>query len=138
VDSVQGYYDPITGEIVDSEYQAVHDGTLQELVGRLGARFWLRPFLEVLPVDFDGGKARWDGTSEGVPARSGTLPAFSLVVSLEDSAGNEVVNGRGGIQLAAKEPNRPVARDKLFKDTNRVRKAVERALAPVIARAAQP
>jgi len=138
VDSVQGFYDPITGEIVEAKYRAVHDGVLRQLVARFGVQLWLRPSIEILHVDFEGGKVVWDETSERVGGSGGSLPAFSLVVAVEDSAGVETASGRGGIQLAAKEPGKPVAREKLFRDDDRNRKAVERALAPLLSGRPRP
>ena len=134
MDSVQGFYSAITGERVEAKYRAVMDGTRHELTGRFHADAWLRPRIEVIPVDFEGGKARWDGASEGMGSgSSGTVPALSLVVSVSDTSGTDIYSGRGGIQVLSKG-SKNVSRDKLFKDSKRNLQALHFALDSLVAR----
>ena len=135
VDSVQGFYSALTGELVQAKYAAVMTGTLRDLRERFHVDAWLRPSIQVIPVDFEGGKARWDGASEGVGSgTSGTVPALSLVVTVSDTAGTEIYAGRGGIQVLRKG-SKVVPRDKLFKDTKRNLQALHLAIDSLIARA---
>ena len=134
VDSVQGFYSAITGERVESKYRTVVDGTRRELRDRWHADAWLRPRIEVFPVDFEDGKARWDGTSEGMGSgTSGTTPALSLVVSVSDTSGTEIYAGRGGIQVLRKG-SKNISRDKLFKDSKRNLQALHLAIDSLVAR----
>lgn len=136
VDSVQGFYDPITGDTVAAEYSAVHIGTLRELVARFQATTWLRPRVEVVTVEWNRGKAEWDGVSEGVaPAGKGTIGALTLVISVEDTTGAVVTTGRGGLQVLGKfkgERYERVPRERLFTDAKRNSKSVQLALAPLL------
>jgi len=134
VDSVQGFYSALTGELVETKYRAVMTGTPRELRDRFQVDAWLRPEVELLSVDFEGGKARWDGTSEGMGSgSSGSAPALSLVVSVLDAAGTEIYAGRGGIQVVRKG-SKEVSRDKLFKDSKRNLQAVHLAIDSLLAR----
>jgi hypothetical protein len=134
VDSVQGFYSAITGERVEAKYRAVMDGTRHGLTGRFHADAWLRPRIEVVPVDFEGGKARWDGASEGMGnGSSGTVPALSLVVSVSDTSGTDIYSGRGGIQVLSKG-SKNVPRDKLFRDSKRNHQALHLAIDSLVAR----
>jgi hypothetical protein len=135
VDSVQGYYSALTGELDEEKYTAVVRGTLHELKDRLHAQVWLRPRIEVVSVDFDDGKARWDGTDEGVGSgTSGTVPALSLAVSAMDMSGTYLYHARGGVQVLRKGM-KEVSRDKLFKDSKRNVKALHLALDSLVERA---
>jgi hypothetical protein len=131
VDSVQGYYDPIYGRIVEAKYRAVASGTLNELRGRFGIDGWLRLWIERAPVRWGGKKVEWDGHSEDVGGGSGTTVGLSLVVSVLDTLGREVYHGRGGIQQAVKffgyQPQ-PLPPEQLLTDRGRNRQAVHLAL----------
>src|SRR2546425_630769 len=133
MDSVHGFYSPITGERVPEKYDAVRSGTLRDLKERFHADAWLRPRIQVVPVDYAGGKAFWDGASEGVGSgTSGTVAALTLVVALSDTTGSDVYIGRGGIQVLRKG-SKEVSRDKLFKDTKRNLQALHLAVDSLIA-----
>ncbi len=134
VDSVQGFYSALTGELVEEKYRAVMGGTLRELKDRFHADAWLRPEIDVVAVDFEGGKARWDGTDEGVGSgTSGTVPALSLAVVALDMDGKEIYTGRGGIQVLRKG-FKDVSREKLFKDAKRNLKALHLAIDSLLVR----
>ncbi|HET7296947.1 MAG TPA: hypothetical protein VFI66_07370 [Gemmatimonadales bacterium] len=135
VDSVHGFYSPITGERMSEKYAAVRNGTLRELKERLHADAWLRPRIQVVPVDYTGGKAYWDGASEGVGSgTSGTVAALTLVVAVSDTTGSDIYIGRGGIQVLRKG-GKEVSRDKLFRDAKRNLQALHLAIDSLIARA---
>ncbi|PYP51799.1 MAG: hypothetical protein DMD45_06825 [Gemmatimonadetes bacterium] len=133
-DSVHGFYSAITGERVEAKYRAVMDGTRRELADRFHADAWLRPRIEVVPVDFQDGKARWDGASEGMGrGSSGTAPALSLVVSVSDMSGTEIYSGRGGIRVLSKG-SKNISRDKFFEDSKRNLQALHLAIDSLAAR----
>lgn len=131
---VGGFYDPITGDTVAVKYRAVRDGTVRELAVRFGATVWLRPSLELVVAQWKGGKASWDGASEGVaPVGKGHVPALTLVIVVEDTSGAIVSAGRGGVQVLSKVKGGRFVRvpaDRLLADHRRVVKAVDLALTP--------
>ena len=138
VDSVHGFYSPITGERVQEKYDAVRTGTLRDLKEHFHADAWLRPRIQVVSVDYTGGKAYWDGASEGAGSgTSGTVTALTLVVALCDTTGSDIYIGRGGIQVLRKG-SKEVSRDKLFKDTKRNLQALHLAVDSLVARAVRP
>jgi hypothetical protein len=127
LDSVGGYYSRLTGEIVEEKYRAVEAGTLATLKDRLGADAWLRMELVAVPADFSGGKARWDGASEGVaPVGKGTVMALSLRGVLLRGYGDTLFAGRAGIQVLQKVKDYrivPVPPVKLLADKERLERA---------------
>jgi len=136
VDSVQGFYDPLTGALVEEEYRAVVLGTARALRAQHGADAWVRPRVELVPVAFRGGSVQWDGTSEGLGARlKGRSSATSIVVELIDSTGMPRASGRGGLKALVHAPSgRPerVAWTSIFVDQKRNHRAVTLALETVI------
>ena len=127
LDSVGGYYSRLTGEIVEEKYRAVEAGTLATLKDRVGADAWLRLELVAVPADFSGGKARWDGASEGVaPVGKGTVMALSLQGVLLRGYGDTLFAGRAGIQVLQKVKDYrivPVPAAKLLADKERLERA---------------
>jgi hypothetical protein len=127
LDSVGGYYSRLTGEIVEEKYRAVEAGTLAALKEQFGADSWLRLELVAVPADFSGGKARWDGASEGVaPVGKGTVMALSLQGVLLQGYGDTLFAGRSGIQVLQKVKDYqivPVPAAKLLADRDRVERA---------------
>jgi len=127
LDSVGGYYSRLTGEVIEEKYRAVEAGTLGELKDRLGADAWLRLELVAVAADFSGGKARWDGASEGVaPVGKGTVMALSLRAVLLRGYGDTLYAGRAGIQVLQKVKDYrivPVPPAKLLADEDRMEKA---------------
>lgn len=140
VDSVQGFYDPITGDTVRAEFDAVRTGTLRRLAAGFGAAFLLRTSVEMVSVQWDRGKAKWDGVSEGVSPTGGwgSVAALTLVVVAEDSTGRVVATGRGGIRVVAKVRGQggyeSLSEQELFGDYDRNLKAVALALKPFLKR----
>jgi len=112
-DSIGGYFDTYTGKLVEAKWNAVHLGTLRELKARYGAEAWLHPEIEFVGARFTGGKVKWDGVEQtsGAPGgvggflfgtKTGSVPALSLFIVLEDPTGKELYSGVGGIELAAR------------------------------------
>jgi hypothetical protein len=138
LDSVGGYYSRLTGEIIEEKYRAVEGGTIAMLRDRLGAHAWLRLELVVIPADFSGGKARWDGASEGVaPVGKGTVMALSLRAVLLRGYGDTLFAGRGGIQVLQKVKDYriiEVPQAKLLSDKDRVDRAVKMVVDSIQAR----
>jgi hypothetical protein len=128
LDSVGGYYSRLTGEVIEEKYRAVEAGTLAALRDRLGADAWLRLELIAVPADFSGGKARWDGASEGVaPVGRGTVTALSLSAVLLREYGDTIFAGRGGIQVLQKIKSSRIVEvpaEKLLADEGRLDRAV--------------
>jgi hypothetical protein len=131
-----GFYDPLTGDTLQAKYLAVRDGAFRELRERFGATAWLHARVEVVNASWRGGKAQWDGASEGVaPVGEGRVPALTLAIAVEDSSGALRAAGRGGLQVLAKVKGGRYERvpvDRLFADAKRVAKAVDLALAPLL------
>jgi hypothetical protein len=148
LDSVGGFYSAYTGEVDAAKYHAVRNGTLRELHARFGADALLRSRIGIVTVNWTNGNAKWDGTSEGIGGgASGTLPALTLFVELDDPNGNVVYTGRGGIQVMMKTSllHRDQLHDldpaKLLTDEGRNRNAVRLALdplGPVVTRSRSP
>jgi len=72
VDSVRGFYDPITGDRDSAKYEAVHRGTLRELAARLHATFWLHDTITVVTAHWSH-NAECDGMTD-VAALLHTMP----------------------------------------------------------------
>ena len=139
VDSVHGFYNPLTGARIEEEYRAVVIGTARELRARHAADAWLRPRVEVVDVSFQRGRAAWDGASEGLGPGVSTGRAFatSVVVELVDSAGVARVSGRGGLKLLVQGMPQGrlsrVAWSRLFSDPKRNDRAIALALDSIFA-----
>lgn len=141
-DSIGGFYNTYTGRVIEEKLVSVTRGTRRELSARFGATVGLHASIIVWGVPFGGGTARWHGTSESSGGRGGLagfligrsegqVPALSLAVFARDTAGHEVYEGFGGIQLLGKiiDGNvRRVAPESLFADTTRNAAAVRMAL----------
>jgi hypothetical protein len=112
-DSIGGYYDTYTGKLIEAKLELVHMGTLRELHARHGVDAWLHPAIEFVGAPFTGGKVKWHGTDQqsGAPGglggflfgtKTGSVPALSLFIALEDTVGKELYAGVGGIELASR------------------------------------
>jgi hypothetical protein len=138
VDSVQGFYDPLTGELVEAEYFAVVTGTARALHARHGAVRWLRPTIAPVEVVFDKGKAEWHGVTERIGGRNtGRGAALSVVIEVLDTAGRALTSSRGGLRLLFRVDvngiSTDVAWNTLYGDPRRNDRAVALALDPLIA-----
>jgi len=139
VDSVGGYYDSFTGERVPALYEAVRAGAMREMRAKHGADAWLRPRLEVVDAPIYRGKAQWDGIEDRYNSSGGggLVPALSLDLTVEDTAGAVLHRGRGGIGVLGKFRGgfwagtgkvRPVSPEKMLADVKRPTTAVALAL----------
>ena len=136
VDSSDGLFSPITGELDSVKYRAVHRGVLSALLARHGAVYWLRDSVEVVVVSWTG-SAEWDGQSEGVGpiSRSGRVAALTLLISVEDPEGTVVATGRGGLQVLFKvegDSLSAVPLEAIFANAERLRQGVRVALQTMI------
>jgi hypothetical protein len=110
-DSVGGLFNPTTGKRDSTKIRAMGAGIRSRLRATSGADGILYPeIVETVARFLAGAAAKWDGTSERTgPGESflhmitgsstGTLPALSLRVKLEDIEGNALYANVGGIQL---------------------------------------
>jgi hypothetical protein len=144
VDSVHGYYSAMTGELDRVKYAAVENGTLRALSDRFHADVWMRPWIEVVTVQFGCGsnlckEASWDGVNEDMKgAGSGTVPALSLVVNAITITGGQFYHGRAGIQVLRKGKKfQALPPDKILMDPERNMQAIHVALDPLVAQAHQ-
>jgi hypothetical protein len=141
-DSIGGFYNTYTGRVIQDKLASVTRGTRRELSTRFGATVGLHASVIVWGIPFGGGTARWHGTSESSRGRGGLagfligrsegqVPALSLAVFAQDTAGHALYEGVGGIQLLGKiiDGNvRRVAPESLFADTARNTAAVRMAV----------
>jgi hypothetical protein len=140
LDSVQGFYDPISGDRDSVKYEAVRRGTMRDLASRLHATLWLHDTITVVSAHWSH-NAKWDGMTESVGVGKGDVPALSLLVSIEDTSGRTVAFGRGGLQVLYKmhgDKYERVPPDKLFTETERMLKGVRLALQPLLAKGGAP
>jgi hypothetical protein len=113
-DSAGGFYDPITGRVIDQKLDLIWKGTRQALASQFAAHAWLHVNLISVAPGFSGDHAEWHGTSEGTGGRggmagfligrsAGTLNALSLRLEAEDTRdGSRLERRSGGIQLSSK------------------------------------
>lgn len=140
IDSVGGYYDPDTGEHIDSLVERAGDITRALLVREHGIRRVLLPRLAVHGVQFTGREARWYGAVERTGGRGGVeglflgrhvggITVITYTLAVGDTAGNRLALGAGGLQLLQRVSGPGlVPRDSLFLDQARNRAAVRRAV----------
>jgi hypothetical protein len=109
-DSVGGFYDPFTGRVIDSLFQAVDGRTRDSLRMGYGAQAVAYSALSVLNLPFSGGKVEWFGAVEESGGRGGlegfffgrshgTIPGITLVVRVQDLEGRRLARRLGGVQL---------------------------------------
>jgi hypothetical protein len=120
-EQVDGYFDSVTGKRDEAKLQAVREHTLGELRTKFKMDAVLKPTIQVVKAPWSGGTAHWDGTKDSVKSfgkqmgealpfallgvavsYEGTVPALSLVVTVEDRNGVNVYANRGGIQVLGK------------------------------------
>lgn len=140
VDSLGGYYDRVTGKVVQAKFRAACAAAVARLRPEHRAEALLTPIIEVHPVRADGGVARWEGVTQRVDHMGwSTVNVFTLRVFTTDSAGAPLHCGSGGIHALVKysawSGPRPLPPDEYFRDRERNVAAVGRALASLLARA---
>jgi hypothetical protein len=142
---VGGYFDAVTGKLDKAKFIAVREHCLREFSTQFHADAWLHPVIRMVPAPFTADTARWHGTSEPLTSagfwqaflgvsHSGTAPAFSLLIAIEDVHGVDMYLNAGGIQLANKIVGgkfTPVPRQELFVNDERNAAAVHIALGPL-------
>jgi hypothetical protein len=140
------------GEPPEVRLKAARRETLAILKERLGADWLIVLELAVKDAPVADDQATWDGVTErastrtlrarGERARLEQIPAFSLVASLADPDGETLVTSAGGIRLVWHEGVKgelvPVPDADLLADEAQLTRAVERAMAPVVAALAAP
>jgi len=138
-DSAHGFFDARTGQVNRDKLYAVRAAAWRELHEGAQADLLLFPRIVVVFVEFNGGKATWDGMTEKVASssHSGTVPAASFMMYGTDSSGQTSYCGRGGIQLLAKggfwsDKIKEVDPKKLFAQLERDSAAIHRALRPLV------
>jgi len=133
VDSLHGFYDPATGEVIPEKLAALRGAVAREV----GAGGLLTAQVAMIWLPFKAGKnVEYDGVKEKVtPAgnQSGEVSAITLVIVVSDTSGIPIQCGRGGIQLLAKGTTwstnvREVKPEKVFAESDRNLAAVRRAL----------
>ena len=141
-DSIGGYYDTYTGGIILEKLRVVGAGTRRELAQRFGNGASLIARIIAVTIPFGGGEAKWHGTAQKSGGRGGLagllvgrsvgqVSALSLIVLVQDTAGNRLYDGVGGIQLLGTFEGGRVHRmpaDSLFADSTRNLAAVRLAL----------
>lgn len=146
LDSLGGYFDPITGRPDTAKARAALTYVVQTLQREDSADAVLFPSVVIVSAEFSERKARWDGTSQtiegfgsaflralGGVSRRGRIPALSLEVDIRSPAGRRMFLNRGGIEVWEKPgDDEPVPRDQLFLDSDRNTKAVWLALRPIV------
>jgi len=109
VKQIGGYYNPRTGEVDKSKYEAIVEYTRNELKSGYNADALLYSAICIVQIRFYGNMATWHGTSEMVKMpgyRSqtdrGSIRALSFCVCIEDIHGVKSYVNSGGIQLLSK------------------------------------
>lgn len=102
--SMGGLYDSMTGSFNKEKHDAVLKHALRQMGAAYKADGVIFSSIIVLPIDFAGSIARWDGASDEVGAYgySGRCSALSLAIELVDVLNNSYYYNRGGIQLISK------------------------------------
>lgn len=112
VDSLGGLFDPKTGAIDSARSDLVRSrviAALQDEHGADGILYWR---IVQVKASFSSGTAQWDETKEKMekkgflgtiagPSYRGTVPAYSLLVVVDDRTGRSLYMNRVGIAVAA-------------------------------------
>ena len=146
-------YDPETGAQDVEKLEIAREQLFVDLEEFYHPDAVLFPEIQIVDAQFTDGVAKWDGTSEpligfgsrifaaftamfGANHPIGSVEALSLAVVVQDMSGEELFMNAGGIQVLQKLKSngsfREVPEAKLLADDERNRKAVKRALEPLI------
>ncbi len=156
-----GFYDPITGGRNEARHREAQMQLYDELAATFGADAVLYPELWLVDAPFEGGVARWDGTSEDVRVLAGqvldwvstiaaalaslnadqenpagSVSALSLGIVIESIEGAEIYSHAGGIQVLEKmrwneRDWQQVSPEELLADRDRLKRAVRLVLRPL-------
>ncbi|HUK99943.1 MAG TPA: hypothetical protein VLX29_03730 [Nitrospirota bacterium] len=145
-----GVYDSVTGKRDEEKFQDLQKTCKKDLLTTTGANALLRTKVVVVSAFFWGCHgAKWDGVQQDVSTTflifcansnmHGRVPAFSLLITLEDSDGKILYFNGGGIELASRYVSNilmgrfeQVPIEELLIDEIRNRHAVELSLAPLL------
>ena len=150
-------YDPETGVQDVEKLEIAREQLFVDLEELYHPHAVLFPEIQIVDAQFTEGVANWDGTSEpllslgrrmmiaafaamfvseGENAPTGSVEALSFAVVVQDMSGEELFMNAGGIQVLQKLNSngsfREVPEAKLLADDGRNRKAVKRALEPLL------
>jgi hypothetical protein len=146
-----GYFDPFTGRLDEAKFKAARLRVLRSMQEQVVATAIVIPRVVVRAAPFSSGSAEWDGIKESLTGKSafvssllldptiryfGSLSALSLEVQIIDPAGEVLLEGYGGIQLTERfNPAGPeqLAESELFADPAKDMRAIDIALAPLVA-----
>ena len=148
---VGGLFDPRTGDLDEAKVKTIVARTIEDIRGRFQLDAVLLPRVQVVKANFVGAWARWDGVSDALASGlsvlatsgvSGTVPALSLVVSIDSPDGLALYRRGAGIQVLEKLAPvterlsgkwlAPVPREEVLANEERNLAAVERALGPLL------
>jgi hypothetical protein len=148
---VGGLFDAQTGNLDESKVKTVLARTIDEIRGRFQLDAVLFPRVHVVKADFRSAWARWDGVSDALASGlsvftvgqiGGTVPALSLVVTIDSPDGPVLYRHSAGIQVLEKfaplterisgKMFVPVPKEELLANDERNRTAVEIALGPLL------
>jgi hypothetical protein len=155
---IGGFFDPITGQVIEEKQAIAHQRLTDELSHQFNAGAIVYPELQIVSANYADGVARWDGTSqvvasfwerfaEAVAAAAngfarqphvstlpyGSVAAVSLQIIMEDLNGTVMYTNWGGVEIVAdEETGKPRSESDLFKDTKRLHRAVGIVLGPLV------
>ena len=137
-DESGGFFDPYTGERDEVTFRAAADRLQAELLERFDPDAFLYPEIWEVEAPFSVGVASWGGVSQNITGGggySGDILATTLLVAIQDTAGNELYSKEAGIQVLEYMHQGEFVRlnaEQLFSDSIWVSAAVSRALDPLI------
>jgi hypothetical protein len=156
IEQMGGYFDPKTGKKDESKIKAVNEHCYRELGRKFNSDAVLFSRISIVKASFAEYKASWDGTEESLDMRSGTvkvldllfdtsitsgtIPALSLGVLIQDIHGTTAYVNWGGIEVLYKFSwsHVPVQKSELFSNEERNIEAVNIALEPLIQKSESP
>lgn len=145
--SVGQLYDPNTGQLLKEKHDALVEHAKREYRSKYDPDALLYSLIRVFKASWSANRARWHGVDEPTtgkkgfwadvsgPSAYGTIPGLSLVVVLRNPQENEYYVNFGGIQLLQWVKGRDfvdVPQNQLLADSERNRRSVEIALAPLL------
>jgi hypothetical protein len=139
-----GFYDPITGELDEARYAAGVQEFKAELATKEAPDAVLYSQVETVEATAVAGHARWDGVSESVSYWLGDLVlALSYVIAIEDLDGVPLFMNGGGLGVAERwdtssEQIASVPADRLCAEPERIVRAIEIALEPLVQHVTAP
>lgn len=108
-----GFYDPVTGEVVEERRRAVSSAVLDELHMKSNVDAVIFPDALEVVAEQDGGRATWDGVTQSIAQSESALaklnaagvdkvsfiPAVSIAVRLVDLNDRDLYRKQSGVQL---------------------------------------